>query len=229
MTRAKVLATDKSMEPTSKRQKLEELPWLAQFYDESLAEINMKWTNVGKGGGDELAEALVANSSLRSLVVERCGLAYHGGRALGVALGKGTSLTYLDLSLNDIGPDGGRAFGDALRVNCTLTSLVMAKCGLGPEGGRAVAQALESNTTLLTLNLDGNDVGMDGGRAFGAALAANVRANVSMSSNSAPHAFALTPRSPCASIAGDTHRLEHALELHRLRFRGSQGLCGRLA
>ena len=53
-------------------------PWLARLYDESLTELDMKWTNIGPKGGIELAEAVAANGSLRTLNVERCGLAYQG-------------------------------------------------------------------------------------------------------------------------------------------------------
>ena len=111
----------------AKRRKIAAAPWLAKLYDESFRELDLRRTSIGKTA--DLGEALVANTTLRSLIVERCGLAYEGGRALGDALAKGTSLTSLDLSLNDIGPDGGRAFGNALLANGTLTELIMAKCG----------------------------------------------------------------------------------------------------
>ena len=75
-----------------------------------------------------LAEALVANTSLRALDLQRNSVRCQGAIALAAALQLTSGLHELSLRFNEIGDAGASALGKALRANCalrTLGSLVM--------------------------------------------------------------------------------------------------------
>ena len=87
--------------------------------------LNINCIGFGPVCAEKLAGAIAANTSLRTLKLQRNGLGIAGGGALGTALSHNASLTSLDISLNDVAPEGGVAIAAGLGANGTLTELTM--------------------------------------------------------------------------------------------------------
>ena len=104
--------------------------------------------------GEELAKALLKNSTLRILFTG-ANLMQHGGARFREVFESNTSLTELDLSQCRL-MDTGSILIAGLAHNHTLRQLYLAGNRLGDSFATALSQAMEHNSTLEELNLDNN-------------------------------------------------------------------------
>ncbi|RIB14588.1 hypothetical protein C2G38_2143976 [Gigaspora rosea] len=120
---------------------------------------NKNIKNIGKTLGNQLAEVLCENRTLKSLKIQYYYLQPEVGKVFSKALEKNNVLTSLDLGFNNIGSQGGIELANALKYNTTLTSLNLSRNRIGPEGGLALAEALCINTSLTILDVCENHIG----------------------------------------------------------------------
>jgi hypothetical protein len=127
--------------------------------------------------GRTLAEKLIGNKSVRSLLLYNGRLGDKGTMAIGATLAThtGAVLQSLGVGNNSVGPRGAAALGKALREkHCTLTTLYLDKNpAIGDVGAEVLAEALETNVRLGKLVLSGNDIGDHGAVALARALRPN--------------------------------------------------------
>lgn len=127
--------------------------------------------------GRTLAEKLIGNKSVRSLLLYNGRLGDKGTMAIGAMLATrtGAVLQTLGIGNNGVGPRGAAALGKALRErHCTLTTLYLEKNpAIGDVGAGVLAEALEGNVRLGKLVLSGNDIGNHGAMALARALRPN--------------------------------------------------------
>jgi len=117
--------------------------------------------------GQALGEALLVNTTLTQLHIEKTFLGAEGGQALGQALLANTTLRDLNVAGTGIGAEGGVAVAHSLTINTSLTRLTLS--GIGDRGLMALGTALRTNRSLEALTLSVHS-GLPGWAAFGAVL-----------------------------------------------------------
>jgi len=118
-----------------------------------------EWGRQGGQVGARLSEALVVNSSLRSLRLCWNALCLADMLQLAGVLRVNRTLTSLSLSGNTMGREsceGARAFAQALVANDSLRTLDLSYCGIEAAGGASLVNALGENSSLRELDLSGN-------------------------------------------------------------------------
>ena len=100
--------------------------------------------------------ALVANDSIRALVLSANKLSCDGGVDVAKVLARRHDIVLLNLSSNEIGNAGAAAVAQTLRASSMLQHLSLAHCAIAEDGLVAVAECLRTNTTLTSLFLWGN-------------------------------------------------------------------------
>lgn len=134
----------------------------------SLLSLTIACIPCGDTAVGSLCKALTANTSLRSLALNFCGITSRGCRMLAEALCNGCRLTKLELAGDtDVGDDGADALAEALRANATLTHLGLMFCGISTLGVQALCDSLRQNSSLNSLDLMGNhSIGPAGARSL---------------------------------------------------------------
>jgi len=163
-----------------------------------LAHLDLAENHVDDRGACALAQALLRNRTLETLVLRDNGINDRGVAAIAASL-HACALRSLDLSANGVGAEaaaavahalsaspppplasllltgcglgdaGARVLGDALPRCAALRQLSLGGCGLRDAGAEALARGLR-HSALRRLELSGNDVGDAGARALAAAL-----------------------------------------------------------
>eukprot|EP00048_Salpingoeca_helianthica_P003158 m.64518 g.64518 ORF g.64518 m.64518 type:complete len:203 (-) comp12529_c0_seq1:175-783(-) len=105
---------------------------------------------------EELARALVGNTTLRWLNLNHTGLGPREAMLLARALEHNRTLTELYMSGNSIGCAGALAFAAVLESASALTTLALAANRIGRAGGHALAAVLACRTAPLKLHVDMN-------------------------------------------------------------------------
>ncbi len=127
--------------------------------------------------GRTLAEKLVGNRAVRSMLLYNGMLSDKGVMAIGAALAEssGVVLQTLGVGNHDVGVRGCVALADALRArHCSLTTLYLEKNpAIGDEGLQVLADALGTNVRLEKLVLGSNNIGNRGVTALAEALRKN--------------------------------------------------------
>ena len=127
--------------------------------------------------GRTIAEKLIGNTSVRSLLLYNGRLGDKGTMAIGSTLATrtGAILQTLGIGNNSVGPRGAAALSKSLcEKHCTLTNLYLEKNpAIGDVGVEVLAEALGTNVRLEKLVLSGNDIGDKGAIALAHALRPN--------------------------------------------------------
>ena len=140
--------------------------------NKTLDTLYFEGMRLGDIGAEIMANALAStSSSLRKLILFKCGVGALGSRALADALETNTCLKTLGLAFSEIGDAGATALGHALASNSSLVEIYLDSCGIGSTGSRALADALETNTCLKKFFFAHNDVGDAGATALAHAIA----------------------------------------------------------
>jgi len=130
-----------------------------------------------------LADALLGNTHVTSIHIERSNIMDEGGAAIVNALMNNRKVTSLNLRNNGFvehDPTSGWITGTAtpaitelLKVTKTLTTLNVGHNELNPAGIVALCEGLKANTSVTTLHLDNVSMGGNGVIALGQALEVN--------------------------------------------------------
>jgi hypothetical protein len=126
------------------------------LYNTSLTALQLYHTVVGDAAGLQIAHALTANQTLRSLGLE-CAFRTVGVIGLGEALAHNTTLVSLKLSGTDALIAGTEALARGLANNTTLTHLDLAANSIMCVGAVIIAQVLP-RTGIRKLDLYGNRI-----------------------------------------------------------------------
>jgi hypothetical protein len=127
---------------------------------------------VGDEAAFAAAEALRIGAVV-TMDLTGCGIRLPGAEALAEALRANTTLRTLTLTGNALGDAGVAALAAALHPNTALTTLTLDGNSFGNAGVIALAAALKANRTLRSLSFKGNSFGDESAAEFAEALAAN--------------------------------------------------------
>ena len=121
-----------------------------------------------------LSELLTrALTSLRTLILDSCGITSEGAVQLSACLAVNKSLTELELCDNPIGDIGAASIGDAIKTNAVLDYLDINDCEITSEGAVQLSAGLAINKSFTRLELWGNPIGDIGAASIGDAIKTN--------------------------------------------------------
>ncbi|CAF1650895.1 unnamed protein product, partial [Rotaria magnacalcarata] len=146
--------------------------------NQTLATLLIAMNDIGDQGAKYLAEALLFNKTLTTMTVACNQIGNEGAQHLAEALKNNQTLTTLELMSNEIDFDGVSYFCEALRTNQTLGKLSLQANHVGDLGAEYLAEALLMNQTLTELNLGCNKISNQGAQYFADALKMNMTLNV---------------------------------------------------
>ena len=133
--------------------------------------LDISWNNIGDDGIAQLATALQANTTIKSLHISaNFSIAVNGAESLGRALSVNSSLEELDISYTRIGDEGVAHIANALQTNTTLKVMDVLDCGISCKGAESLAKALSVNISLEMLNISDNSIGDNGATHIATAL-----------------------------------------------------------
>ena len=92
-------------------------------YNDSLAQLNLRYNRIGDDGARYLAQALLKNKGLKMLYLSCNNITAEGVYLLAQSLQHNTVLEHLDLYGNDIDSSGVQSLAAALESNMTLKQL----------------------------------------------------------------------------------------------------------
>jgi hypothetical protein len=107
---------------------------------------------LGSSGVKHVADALLGNSNIRSVLLGTNGMGDDGAIALSEVARDRPNIEIWYLGCNRIGPEGVRKLADSLRET-TINGLWLKRNPIGDQGIEAVAQLLRNHPTLRTLDL----------------------------------------------------------------------------
>ena len=121
-----------------------------------------------------LSELLTCSlTSLRTLILDSCGITSEGAVQLSAGLAVNKSITKLQLRKNPIGDIGAASIGDAIKTNAVLEHLHMNHCEIASEGAVQLSAGLAINKSLTRLKLWCNPIGDIGAASIGDAIKTN--------------------------------------------------------
>lgn len=139
----------------------------ALIANSSVRELSLCKFQIRDTGAEVLAQSLERNTALAALHLRCNQIGHAGAESIAVLLERPEcALQFLDLSSNRITDLGARSIARALYRNRSLRSLNLAGCALTEAGLCLLAEALRHNYTLQRLFLDGNRFGPRSAVAF---------------------------------------------------------------
>ena len=105
-----------------------------------------------------LAEQLKQNTTLKTLLLHRCGITSQSAERLSKALIVNKHVEELDISSNEIRDDGIQHLAHALRDNQGLRKLNLSCTGFTSCSAETLANALAANNNLIELNISYNSL-----------------------------------------------------------------------
>jgi Ran GTPase-activating protein (RanGAP) involved in mRNA processing and transport len=129
----------------------------------SLVELIIGECPIGDEGMKSLAKALLHNTSLYSLRIERNLVdADNGIHCLANAIKMNKSLKRLCFILNNMSDENVKDLSEALKTNNSITELTLCGCKISKQGAHHLSDMLASNNTLRKIFLGGNQFGFEG-------------------------------------------------------------------
>jgi NLR family CARD domain-containing protein 3 len=122
--------------------------------------------DIGDQGATYLAKALIKNSSLTSIELDDNGIGNIGLAAISMALKENDTLAKLFLNGNSMDLAGATALAETIRVSTSLRHLALRRNAIGNDSALAIADALKLNTALAILDLESNNISDDGATAL---------------------------------------------------------------
>ena len=110
---------------------------------------------IGDTGASLISEAVRETATLKTLILNNCGITSRGAEDLSRSLAQNNSLEKLDISWNNIGDVGIKHVAEALKQNKQLKELWIGGCGITDEGAASLASALTVNNSLKMLHIGG--------------------------------------------------------------------------
>jgi hypothetical protein len=131
----------------------------------SLQQLTMRRI-VGNVEAQQIAKALMKNTTLRSLDVSRNSINFMGAKAIADMLLVNTSLEKLNVSYNPLAEAGFNLITSALFINQSITQINLERTVDYMRSFTRLGSAIEFNTALKRLNLDINPWNLDTSGTF---------------------------------------------------------------
>ena len=93
--------------------------------------------------------------TVKTLILQSCGITSRGAKSLSRALAQNSSLTKLDIARNNLGDVGISHIAEALKQSTQLKELWIGGCGITDKGAASLASALKVNKSLKMLHMGG--------------------------------------------------------------------------
>ena len=106
-------------------------------------------------GASLISEAVRDTVTLKTLILNHCGITSKGAEDLSRALAQNSSLEKLDIGWNTLGDKGISHVAEALKQNTQLKELWIGYCGMTDKGAASLASALSVNNSLKMLQMGG--------------------------------------------------------------------------
>ena len=128
---------------------------------------------------DVISSTLLSHAltSLRTLILDSCGITSEGAVQLSAGLAVNKSITKLKLYSNPIGDIGTASIGDAIKTNAVLNYLCISDCDISSEGAVQLSAGLAVNKSITKLKLYWNPIGDIGAASIGDAIKTNAVLN----------------------------------------------------
>ena len=107
-------------------------------------------------GASLISEADSKTATLKTLILNFCGITSKGTKDLLRALAQNSSLEKLDISANNLGDEGISHVAEALKQNKQLKELWIGECEMSDKGAASLASALSVNNSLKMLHMGGD-------------------------------------------------------------------------
>lgn len=121
----------------------------------------------------ELANALIENRYVDSLILRKMRFSLDDIKALANMLMKNLIITDVDLSDNKLGPDEIRILADAMKLNSYVTSFCLAENCIGDDGAIILADMFLVNSSIKIISLSSNEISDQGAIALANAMRKN--------------------------------------------------------
>ena len=131
--------------------------------------------DLGNNKRDVISSTLLSHAltSLRTLILDSCGITSEGAVQLSAGLAVNKSLTRLELWRNPIGDIGAACIGNTIKTNAVLEHLEICDCEITSEGAVQLSAGLAVNKSLTRLELWRNPIGDIGAASIGDAIKTN--------------------------------------------------------
>ena len=110
---------------------------------------------IGDTGASLISEAVRDTVTLKSLILNDCGITSREAEDLSRALAQNSSLEKLDIGDNNLGDEGISHMAEALKQSTQLKELWIGLCGRIDKGAASLASALSVNNSLKVLHMGG--------------------------------------------------------------------------
>ena len=108
---------------------------------------------IGDTGASLISEAVRETATLKTLILNGCGITSRGAEDLSRALAQNSSLEKFDIGGNNLGDEGISHVAEALKQNKQLKELWISGCGMTDKGAASLASALTVNDSLKMLHM----------------------------------------------------------------------------
>ena len=130
----------------------------------SIEHLYLSWNPIGDTGVSLISEAVRETTTLKTLMLQVCGITSRGAEDLSRVLAQNSSLKKLDIGDNNLGDEGISHVAEALKRNKQLKELwIGGWCGMTGKGAACLASALTVNNSLKMLHMGGPKVALTGG------------------------------------------------------------------
>ena len=108
---------------------------------------------IGDTGASIISVAIRETPTLKTLILNKCGITTMGIEHLSRALAQNSSLEKFDIGWNNLGDEGISHVAEALKQNKQLKELWIGRCGMSDEGAASLARAVSVNNSLKMLHV----------------------------------------------------------------------------
>ena len=122
---------------------------------DSIEHLYLPYNPIGDTGASLISEAVRETSTLKTLILNGCGITTRGAEDLSRALAQSISLEKLDIGWNDLGDEGISHMAEAFKQNKQLKELWIGGCRMTDKGASSLASALTVNDSLKMLHIGG--------------------------------------------------------------------------
>ena len=116
--------------------------------------LYLSYNRIGDTGASWISEAVGETATLKTLILNSCGITSRGAKDLSGALAQNSSLEKFDIGWNYlVGDEGTSHVAEALKQNKQLKELWIGECGMTDKGAASLASALTVNNSLKMLHI----------------------------------------------------------------------------
>ncbi|MDF2965819.1 MAG: hypothetical protein K0Q51_1207 [Rickettsiaceae bacterium] len=121
----------------------------------------------------ELAKAIVSNTSLSSITLSNINCGEEGVKAIFKALTNHKSISRVVIFHTPISEEAARVFAEFILNSKTISDITLSSSKLGDKGIKLIAEALKYNKTIEAVLLENNEIGNEGAKVIAEALESN--------------------------------------------------------